>query len=399
MLDSLLWLINRPQQAVFQGSKAGSEAFERLLGAGQNTFDEKWDIPVALGSAALSLPAFIAGAARGLTGTGEDVAGRDLTRGLVGEGEWSRATENALGNLLELFADPLGAITPGGRLAYRPYQAARQLKQMAPQYRSYMKTLGNPVRNVADMVKAGNYSADPVALLGAYGMKYHTAPTSTKQFAPLIAEAPSDYVPNIRKQLHPTIPGTPMTRGFRGTPPGGEGSAIVFGQEGLKYNTPAHEMGHHVRRILNTAQDPMPHARKEISKVISKRLPALNENDVPLATRQALTQLWRQTPQSVKAKLAKTPYGRLPPIAQAEELFVRSLNTSHTYPEVVPLVKKNPLLSTLGEAAQTYTNRLMPGYQQPVSWRTSLNQTAPTATLGYGQHMGQRVWEDRHDVF
>lgn len=143
LLDDILWAIDRPQQGLFQGSKAGSKAFGDSLREGSNP----------LYAALASVPQFAEGAYQGLTGQGKDVHGRDLTEGMTDGGEWGNAHEEALGNVLDLIAAPIDAWAPGGKAAGTVLHNKNMLRKAAPEVAERWKQLGNPLTNIPEIAR------------------------------------------------------------------------------------------------------------------------------------------------------------------------------------------------------------------------------------------------------
>jgi hypothetical protein len=106
-LRGIGWAVSRPQQAIFQGAKAGADTF----GEAANS-DNPQNALLA------SIPAFMAGAAGAFDPRNKDVTGRGLAEGLTGN-EYADA---GVGSLLDVLADPLAPLLgalgkPAGTMA------------------------------------------------------------------------------------------------------------------------------------------------------------------------------------------------------------------------------------------------------------------------------------------
>lgn len=187
-LKALLWAIDRPQQAIFQGARAGANAFEKNLHLGNEMSP--------FSSAVMSIPEFAKGAAKGLTGTGEDIYGGNLTGGLEEHmpfglneehPEWNKPHVEALSNFLNISASPMDVMAPVGKAARVPYATYKNLAAAAPEYRQAAMQLGTPMTKLKDYLSQGvrQFGEDARTMLG--GIRDQATLASNKLRDPMSA--------------------------------------------------------------------------------------------------------------------------------------------------------------------------------------------------------------------
>lgn len=169
ILDTLSWLINRPQQALFQGAQRGADAYGQLNTALQNEGVPEWISNPA--SIAASLLPMGAGALRGALGVGDRVTGEDLTRDFTGSPEWDKA----IGNQINVTADPL-ALIPASATGKATDQlagtAARTWKNIKATQALQPETIANMDRRLGNS-------------LAKYGMDIPYAPVDAVESLPV----------------------------------------------------------------------------------------------------------------------------------------------------------------------------------------------------------------------
>jgi hypothetical protein len=120
-----LWLLSRPQQAVFRGAKQGADTYGSLA----SKYESEGYNPVASHLSAL-LSSAIQGtgsAASALNPWSEDVSGSELTEDLTG----NRWADMGIGMGLDLLADPTTPLTVGmGKIAGTAARTARNLSKI-----------------------------------------------------------------------------------------------------------------------------------------------------------------------------------------------------------------------------------------------------------------------------
>jgi hypothetical protein len=276
ILSSLFWLMDRPQQSVFQAARAGADAFERDLHEGSNP----------LAAAARSVPSLVRGAAQGLFGTKPNVYGEQLTEGFTEHwtgGEPNRSVDHALANFINFTASPVDVVAPVGKMLKIPWATYKNMARAAPEFRAAWKGLGGPLKNLAKRLRgkalpAGDWRLD---WLGRYGV-HSSAPRHVDDIQPWIVQTKAPEVQGLRHRL---LGITPNPRKVV------KGSFIKYWNRASEASKPKvknlilqslkdpstlyHEGGHFIADLLDVTQtNQLPEKTLHAAEMVSRRLPA-----------------------------------------------------------------------------------------------------------------------------
>ena len=229
ILDGLSWLLERPQQALFQGAQRGADAYGQLNTALQNEGIPEWISNPA--SVAASILPMGAGALRGLLGAGDRVTGENLTQDFTGSPEWDKA----IGNTLNITADPL-ALIPATKAA----QSADQMAGTAARtWKNVQATKAVQPETIAKIdERFGN-------ALAKYGLDLPYAPTNSVD--PLVVRT-AEPAGVLKNQMGYKSPGGAINEASTGFSPVDNNMIAYY--KGTQEQTLPHELTHWATKTL-----------------------------------------------------------------------------------------------------------------------------------------------------